>query len=423
MEQKRAEMADRTILHVDMDAFYAAIEQRDRPELRSKPVIVGADPQRGKGRGIVSTCSYEARRFGVHSAQPISQAWRLCPDGVYLRPNMAEYMQTSERIMLVLHEFTDLVESASVDEAFLDVTGCRRLLGTGEQIGRAIKRRIQQDQQLTASVGVAQNKFLAKIASDLEKPDGLVVVPNGQEREFLRPLPIARLWGVGAKTEKLLAEAGVHSIGQLASMSLEDLSGIVGRRAGEHLRNLSQGIDHRSVQPGGGCKSVGHETTFSVDTQDPALLHATLLQLTENVAHRLRTKGLRGRTIRLKFRESDFTTHTRSVTVPRPVDTFESIFPVVSGLLESLLGLTRKVRLIGVSMTNLEAAAPGGQLPLFNSARRNQEMLAAAMDDITRRFGAGAVKRATLAVGRETGNGNVFDEASGIRRNAGPRIR
>src|SRR6058998_1071421 len=219
----------RTILHVDMDAFYAAIEQRDHPQFRGKPVIVGADPKNGLGRGIVATCSYEARKFGVHSAQPISKAWRLCPQGIYVRPDMAKYARVSERIMSLLMEFSDLVEQVSIDEAFLDVTGSRELYGSGEEIARKIKSRIYGDQRLTASVGVAGNKFVAKVASDLEKPDGLVIVPPGKEKGFLRPLPVSRLWGVGPKTESSLLKMGIERIGQLAEMNRDSMMRRLGK--------------------------------------------------------------------------------------------------------------------------------------------------------------------------------------------------
>jgi len=225
-------MAARTILHVDMDAFYAAIEQRDHPEWKGKPVIVGADPQQGKGRGIVATCSYEARQFGVHSAQPISQAWRLCPHGIYVRPDMEKYGRVSERVMDILLGFTDLVEQVSIDEAFLDVTGSEGLFGSGVEIAKRIKNRIREEIKLTASVGVAECKFVAKVASDLEKPDGLVVVNPGGARKFLAPLPIGRLWGVGAKTEAILKEMGLEHIGQVAEMPLEALTSRLGQNRG-----------------------------------------------------------------------------------------------------------------------------------------------------------------------------------------------
>ena len=379
---------------MDMDAFYAAIEQRDRIQLRGKPVIVGADPKNGRGRGIVSTCSYEARRFGVHSAQPISKAWRLCPQGIYVRPDMAKYARVSERIMSLLMEFSDLVEQVSIDEAFLDVTGSRELYGSGEEIARKIKSRIYGDQRLTASVGVAGNKFVAKVASDLEKPDGLVIVPPGKEKEFLSPLPMTRLWGVGAKTATYFTKMGIERIGQLADTDRAKLVRTLGK-GGEDLWRLSQGIDDRTVSPEEGYKSIGHETTFEKDTADPDVLHDTLLELTEKVAHRLRSHQVRARTITVKFREADFTTYTRRTTLQVPADTAERIFPVAQRLMRPLVRKGKLVRLIGIYGSNL-VEDQTGQLPLFGPERSKDRDLAAAMDDITGRFGDSAITRASL---------------------------
>ncbi|PYQ47049.1 MAG: DNA polymerase IV, partial [Acidobacteria bacterium] len=250
-EWQNPTVAPRTILHVDMDAFYAAIEQRDRPELRGKPVIVGADPRGGQGRGVVATASYEARRFGVGSAMPISQAWRACPHGVYVRPDMEKYTAVSREVMDVLRGFTDAVEPISIDEAFLDVTGSARLFAAGraapgEDIARALKAAIRERTQLTASVGVASSKMVAKVASDIRKPDGLVVVPPGTEAAFLAPLPVRRLWGVGPKMEEQLLKIGVHTIGELAACDAARLERRVGTH-GHDLVPLALGVDHRPV--------------------------------------------------------------------------------------------------------------------------------------------------------------------------------
>jgi len=378
-----------------MDAFFAAIEQRDHPEWKGKAVIVGADPKGGKGRGIVATCSYEARKFGVHSAQPISRAWRLCPHGIYARPNMTRYAAASQRIMAILLEFTDLVEQVSVDEAFLDVTGVRRLFGTGREIALKIKRRICEELRLTASVGIAGNKFVAKVASDLEKPDGLVEVEPGKEEEFLRDLPLRRLWGVGAKTEARLLEQGISRIGQLLEISGAELARRLGPNHSEHLCRLARGMDDRSVSPEEGYKSIGHETTFEVDTVDPGLLHDTVLALSEKVAQRLRSHAVRARTITVKFREADFTTYTRRVTLADAADTVDRIFPVAQRLLQSLVRDGVAVRLVGVYGSNL-ASGKEGQLDLFAPKRSRDRDLAAAVDDISRRFGDGAITRAAL---------------------------
>jgi DNA polymerase IV len=386
----------RTILHVDMDAFYAAVEQRDHSEYKGKPVIVGSDPKEGKGRGIVATCSYEARKFGVHSAQPISQAWKLCPNGIYVRPDMGKYGRVSSQVMQILLGFTDMLEQVSIDEAFLDVTGSARLFGSGAEIARKIKRRIQTELQLTASVGVAQNKFIAKVASDLKKPDGLVIVEPGQEKEFLAPLPIGRLWGVGPKTEAHLKRIGLERIGQIAEMRHADLVARMGK-GGAHLWQLAQGIDDRPVLSEEGFKSIGHEHTFEQDTSDIALLEATLLNLSEKVAHRLRAQGVRARTIAIKFREADFSTFTRRTTLPDSANTTEKIFPAAQKLMKSLIREGISVRLIGVSTSNLEAEVGGQQMSLLaDQSPQKDRKLAAALDDITQRFGDQAITRATL---------------------------
>jgi DNA polymerase-4 len=385
----------RTILHVDMDAFYAAVEQRDHPEHKGKPLIVGSDPKGGKGRGIVATCSYEARKFGVHSAQPISQAWKLCPRGVYVRPDMEKYGRVSGQVMRILLGFTDMLEQVSIDEAFLDVTGSAGLFGSGVEIARKIKRRIFEELQLTASVGVAQNKFVAKVASDLKKPDGLVIVEPGREKEFLAPLPIGRLWGVGPKTEAHLKRIGLERVGQLAELRHADLVARLGKN-GAHLWQLAQGIDDRPVLPEEGFKSIGHEVTFEQDTSDIAVLEATLLELTEKVAHRLRTQGVRARTIAIKFREADFSTFTRRTTMPDSVNTTEAIFPAARKLMKSILSDDVLVRLIGVSAGNLEAETEGKQMSLLNPPPQKDRKLAAALDDIAQRFGDRAITRATL---------------------------
>jgi DNA polymerase IV len=386
---------NRTILHVDMDAFFAAVEQRDHAEYRNMPVIVGADPKGGKGRGIVATCSYEARKFGVHSAQPISQAWRLCPGGIYVRGDMAKYARVSERFMAILFEFSDSVEPVSIDEAFLDVTGSKRLCGSGIEIARKIKDRILKHLGLTASVGVATNKFVAKVASDLEKPDGLVVVRQGQEREFLAPLPIGCLWGVGNKTEAHLKNLGLDRIEKLARLKQADVKALLGR-VGEHLWLLAQGIDDRPVSPEEGFKSIGHEFTFEKDTSDVGALHDTLLELTERVAQRLRFNNARARTIVVKFRESDFSTVTRRATLNEPGNTTEKIFPLALKLMSSLVQPGCFVRLIGVCATNLETQSAGKQMGLFEGAPEKNQRLAAALDDVTRRYGRHALVRAAL---------------------------
>jgi len=385
----------RTILHVDMDAFYAAVEQRDHPEYRGKPVIVGSDPKQGRGRGIVATCSYEARKFGVHSAQPISQAWRLCPQAIYVLPDMEKYGRVSGRLMSILQGFTDMIEPVSIDEAFLDVTGSARLFGDGAGIAKKIKNRIRDELGLTASVGVAANKFVAKVASDLKKPDGLVVVKPGDEKAFLAPLPVGRLWGVGPKTEAGLKKVGLERIGQIAGLQHSELTVHLGK-TGAHLWQLAQGIDDRPVTPEEGYKSIGHEITFERDTADRRLLHATLLNLSGKVAQRLRSNGVRARTIAIKFRESDFSTFTRRTTLNTPVNTAEAIFAAAERLLETLLRECVPVRLIGVYASGLEFETGGKQMSFLNPAPQKDRKLASALDSIVQRFGDHAITRAAL---------------------------
>ena len=295
-----------TILHVDLDAFFAAVEQRDRPELRGRPVIVGGGGPRD--RGVVSTASYEARRFGVHSAMPLRTAGRLCPQAVFLPVDGAKYAQVSRQVMAILRRFTPLVEQVSIDEAFLDVSGSEALFGPPESIARAIQAAITTELALTASIGVATNKLVAKVASDLRKPAGLVIVAPGDEATFLAPLPIERLWGVGPRTRDVLAEYGVRTIGDLARLAPDVLE----RRLGKHGPELiarARGVDLASVsQEQAEAKSVSHEHTFDVDTASWDTIERTLMALSEGVAGRLRSGAVRAATIAVKVRASDFTT-------------------------------------------------------------------------------------------------------------------
>ncbi len=381
----------RSILHVDMDAFYASIEQLDHPEYKGKPVIVGADPKGGKGRGVVAACSYEARTFGVRSALPISRAWKLCPEGVYVRPRMKRYVEVSAHVMEVFRRYTDLVEPVSIDEAFLDITGSAALLGRPDQIALSIKKEIHQTTGLTASVGLAPNKFLAKIASDLRKPDGLVVVQEKDIQEFLHGLPISRLWGVGPKTEQRLREMGFHTIGQLTAASRESLIRSLGS-LGEHLFHLSRGKDNRPVVPNWEAKSIGSETTFDVDTDDRELLLRTILELSDHVAERLRKDGYRARKVTLKLRYSSFSTHTKQQSLDKRIQTGEELAQIARALF-SQFPLTQKIRLIGVSAGDLHRDGEDPeQLPLF-AYSNGKEKLGHTVDEIKQRFGTDALRR------------------------------
>jgi nucleotidyltransferase/DNA polymerase involved in DNA repair len=381
----------RTILHVDMDAFYAAVEQRDRPELKGKPVIIGADPRGGRGRGVVATASYEARGFGVSSAMPISQAWKRCPKGVYLPPDMEKYAAVSREVMDILGRFSDCVEPVSIDEAFLDVTGSRRIFGDGEAVARRLKAEVRKQTQLTASVGVATSKLVAKVASDMRKPDGLVVVPPGTEEAFLAPLPIRRLWGVGPKTEEELARLGVHTIGALAALEPDRLARKLGTH-GHDLMRLARGEDDRPVVADPGeAKSLGQEHTFDQDVSDLGTLRATLLDLADAVARRLRGHGLRARTVTLKYRDETFRTLTRAETLPDPTDAGEVLFHTVWRLFEGVHG-ERRVRLLGIYSSGFGA---GAQMDLFTPLASAADKV---RDTVDRRFGEGTLTRASLMV-------------------------
>jgi len=374
-----------------MDAFYASIEQLDHPEYKGRPVIVGADPKAGKGRGVVAACSYEARKSGIRSALPISRAWKLCPQGVYVRPRMNRYVEVSQQVMDVFRRYTDLVEPLSIDEAFLDITGSVALLGPADEIARSIKKAIREATGMTASVGLAPNKFLAKIASDLKKPDGLVVLQEDDVDQFLRDLPISRLWGVGPKTEARLHEMGFRTIGQLASASRESLVRTLGS-LGEHLYQLSHGKDDRQVVPDWERKSVGTETTFDEDTDDRDLLLRTILELSDHVAERLRKDEYRARKVTLKLRYSNFSTHTKQHSLDRLIQTGDEIAAVARQLF-SQFPLNRKIRLIGVSAGDLHRGREDPeQLTLFATSNP-KEKLGHAVDEIKEKFGIDSLRR------------------------------
>ena len=381
----------RSILHVDMDAFYASIEQLDHPEYKGRPVIVGADPKGGTGRGVVAACSYEARKFGVRSALPISRAWKLCPKGVYVRPRMKRYVEVSHQVMDVFRRYTDLVEPLSIDEAFLDITGSTALLGAPDKIAQSIKTEIRETTGLTASIGLASNKFVAKVASDLKKPNGFVIVGEREVEEFLRELPISRLWGVGPKTEVRLHEMGFRTIGQLASASRESLVQSLGS-LGEHLYQLSHGRDDRPVIPDGEPKSCGTETTFDEDTDDREFLLRTILELSDHVAERLRKDECRARKVTLKLRYSNFSTHTKQHSLDKLIQTGEEIAAVARRLF-SQFPLDRKIRLIGVSTGDLHRDdGDPQQLALFEPSNQN-EKLSHTVDEIKQKFGADSLRR------------------------------
>ena len=375
-----------------MDAFFAAVEQRENPAIKGQPVIIGADPKEGSGRGVVSTCSYEAREFGVHSAMPISQAYKLCPQAVYLPPNGRLYSQVSRSIFEIFYEFTDAVEPLSIDEAFLDVTGSVRLFGDGEKIARLIKERIAEKEKLSASVGLAPNKYLAKIASDLQKPDGLVIVEEDKIAEFLHPLDISRLWGAGKKTQEKLRKMGIQTIGDLAHFPYDVLEQNFGKM-GPHFYNLAHGIDNREVHAQNGVKSVSNEHTFGKDVDDSDLIMSTLLKLSEKVGYRLRKKNLRGKTVHLKMRYEDFTTLTRNRTLMRNFNSTDTIYGTIKKLFEENYTKDRKIRLLGVGVSHFDDKT-SAQRSIFDEENGKRQKLDMLQDVLSDRYGKNIVSRA-----------------------------
>jgi DNA polymerase IV len=364
-EQRRGtgDATPRTILHVDLDAFYAAVEVRENPALVGRPVVVGADPRGGRGRGVVAAASYEARAYGIHSAMPISQAWRLCPSAAYLRPRGQLYAAVSKRFMAILARYTDLVEPLSIDEAFLDVTASRALFGDGVAIARRIKGEVRVEERITASIGVAPSKFLAKIASDVGKPDGLLVVPPDGVAAFLRDLPVQRLWGAGPKSLAGFQRLGVRTIGEVARLPVTRLVEVFGDGLGQHFHALAGGRDARAVVADQQRKSVGRETTFAADVHDRGAVERTLLELVEEVARRLRRHGLMGQTVHLKLRTADFTTVTRQAQLAAPADTTDAIWPAARRLLAKADQTRQAIRLVGVSVSLFEGERQLGLFP------------------------------------------------------------
>jgi nucleotidyltransferase/DNA polymerase involved in DNA repair len=411
---------ERAIIHVDMDAFFAAVEQRDNPELRGRPVVVGADPKGGKGRGVVSTASYEARACGVHSAQPISQAYRLCPQAVFLPVDGEKYSRESERIRGVLSEFTPQIQFVSIDEAFLDATASLRLFGGKRRLAERIRQRIEDVTGLTASLGAAPSKLVAKIASDLKKPRGLVIVEPDEVEAFLRPLPVRRLPGVGPKTEQALTRMGVKTVGDLADIPIEELRERFGEH-GEWMWNEAHGLDDSPVEESGEVKSIGHEHTFEVDTDERDLILRTLMHLCEGTARRMRQAGKQGRAVTTKVRFEDFTTLTRRQTLPRPVTEAAQIYAAaVENLLAAGIG-GRKVRLVGVQVSGFgaeEGKSGAQQARLFGASPRSDDRrlrIARAEDAVKDRFGDEAIRRASsLGRGRRrAGRGRRESDGDG----------
>lgn len=385
-------------MHVDMDAFFVSVELRARPELRGRPVIVGFPAE----RSVVLSASYEARRFGVKSAMPMAVAYRLCPQAIIIEPRHKLYYEVSGQLMAIFESITELVEPLSVDEAFLDVGGAIRRLGPPLEIGQLIRRRVASELGITASVGIAASKFVAKIASTRCKPDGLLLIRPEETVPYLHSLPVNALWGVGGKTAEVLARMGIRTVADVAATPVSSLKKVLGA-TGEHVHRLSWGIDSRTVTPVRVEKSIGAEETFASDTADDALLHRELLRLSHRTAERLRASGMVARTVALKLRYADFSTVTRSRTVHTPLDSAQLIYAVALQLLQSLGSRPLTVRLVGVRVEQLETAAQTSlQLSLD---RRDDNWRAAeqALDKVAEKFGSKSVLPARLL---EPGTGN-----------------
>jgi DNA polymerase-4 len=380
-----------TVLHVDMDAFYASASLVDRPELRGRPVIIG-----GSGRSVVLAATYEARAFGVTSAMPMARARRLCPQAVVLPPQHARYAAMSEAVMATFHAVTDLVEPLSLDEAFLDIAGAQRRMGPPTMIAQWLRDTIADEQGITCSVGVASSKFVAKLASGLAKPDGLLVVPQAEVLTFVHQLPVAALWGVGDRTEEALVRLGLRTVGDIAHTPLDTLRRALGEASGSHLHDLAWARDPRRVEPAHREKSIGSDETFAHDIDDPVAIHRELLKLADRTAARVRAAGLVGRTVSVKVRFADFTTITRSRTLRDPTDVSRDIFATARALFDAL-GLQRaRIRLVGVRLEGLAPVEGAALQPRLDDPQHGWRDADRAVDRASARFGAGIVRPASL---------------------------
>lgn len=390
---------DKFTVHVDMDAFFAAIEQRDKPVLQKKPVVVGADPKKGKGRGVVSTCSYEAREFGIHSAMPISIAYRRCPQAIFLPVDMEKYTRVSHQIYDLLYDFSPDIESVSIDEAFLDITGTYRLFGSPRDTCLLMKNQIKEKVGLTASVGLAPTKMAAKIASDLNKPNGFVEVTRDGLLDFLWPLDVGKIWGIGKKSETALRNIRIKTIGDLAKKDVGEITRIFGKN-GIHFWQLANGMDDRDVETESETKSISNEITFERDTFDKQKIESVLMLLSEKVSNRLRQEGKKGRTITLKIRLEGFHTYTRATTVDNATNFVDTIYKEIKTLFDNFITKSKKVRLIGVKVSNLSLL--GAYDHMFkgrDDSRR--ENIHKVVDKVKERFGENSICRAKREVKRE----------------------
>jgi len=380
------------ILHIDMDAFFALVEVRENPSLAGKQVIVGYDGN----RGVVLSATYEARKLGVHSAMPMSRALRLAPNAIVVEPDHEKYSEVSENVMAIFESVTPLVQPLSVDEAFLDISGAQKLMGTPTQIGEVIRARVSDEQGITCSVGVASTMFVAKLATNFAKPDGLHVVPADKVIEFLHPLPIGALWGVGEKTGEQLARLGLVNVSDIANTPVKTLARVIGQAAAEHLYELSWGRDPRVVTPNQAEKSIGAERTFEADIDDPEEILAQILDLSNKVAKRLRAANYFSRTITIKVRFADFTSVTRSKSLPSSTDLATDIYATSKSLFEAMHLQRARIRLVGVRATGLVPTSESSVQLEFSNRDSGWREAEAAMDQVSLKFGNSAVKPARL---------------------------
>ena len=393
----------RTIMHIDLDAFFVSVEQALNPELQGKPVVVGGKPDR---RGVVASASYEARAFGLHAGMPLATACRLCPQAIFIEGSFPKYRDASHRFMAILADFSPFLEPVGLDEAYLDVTGFESIYGSIHQVAIAIKQRIKDELRLCASVGIASSKVVAKVASELSKPDGLLVVEAGKERYFLAPLPITKLPGIGKKTGQILKGLGIHAIGELSITPLSVLKSHFGVY-GELLYRYANGIDDREVEAPGEAKSISRETTFGKDTKDGSLLKATLRYLSERVGTELRQRGKQAKCVTLKLRYADFTTITRRHTLRQSDNSDQTIFDSGLQLLKITLTAEKQpVRLIGIGVSNLVES--GRQLDMLDASTRRREQLDRAIDRIRQKYGFTAIQ-----TGRTLRLKDIFPENEG----------
>jgi DNA polymerase-4 len=387
MSEENATQA--TILHVDMDAFYASVAERDNPELKGKAVVIGMG-----ARGVVSAANYEARKFGIHSAMPVGRARRLAPHAIFLPVDMARYQEVSEHVMEIFHSFTPWVEPISLDEAFLDVTGSQKLLGTGREIAVAIRKKVEEQEGITCSVGIAPSKFIAKLASNHCKPNGLLEITSDRILTFLHPLPIQAMWGVGPKTAEVLERLGLRTIEDIAKLPRTTLIRALGEANGASLYELAWGRDYRDVTPEEPDRSISAAETFAQDLDNPEEILTEFLRLTERATARLRDRDLFAKTISIKVRFADFSTINRSKTLPLPIDSTHDVYDVVKGLYQALRIERARLRLVGVSLENLSEGAPHQMM--LGEREVGWRQAEGAMDQARARFGKGSVRPARL---------------------------